>query len=83
MTAPRWVGWPRPCSHPSASVDLAYVDPGTTGPKAANAAKARGIALEAIKLPDDKRGFVPLPRRWIVERVLRLGHPLSPAGEGR
>ena len=65
------------------SVDLAYVDGGYTGPKAADAAKARGTALEAIKLPDDKRGLVPLPRRWIVERVLRLGHPLSPAGEGR
>jgi hypothetical protein len=27
-----------------------------------------GIALEVVKLPHAKRGFVRLPRRWIVER---------------
>jgi transposase len=50
------------------SVDLAYVDQGYTGPKAADAAKAHGIKLEVVKLPDAKRGFVLLPRRWVVER---------------
>ena len=50
------------------SVDLAYVDGGYTGPKAADAAKAHGIELEVVKLPDAKRGFVLLPRRWVVER---------------
>ena len=50
------------------SVDLAYVVQGYTGPKAADAAKAHGIKLEVVKLPDAKRGFVLLPRRWVVER---------------
>ena len=26
------------------------------------------MALEAVKLPEAKRGFVLLPRRWVVER---------------
>ncbi|MDJ0388862.1 IS5 family transposase [Roseomonas sp. E05] len=50
------------------SVDLAYVDQGYTGSKAADAAKAHGIELEVIKLSEAKRGFVLLPRRWVVER---------------
>ncbi|MHB0732428.1 transposase, partial [Roseomonas mucosa] len=50
------------------SVDLAYVDQGYTGRKAADAAKAHGIELEVIRLPEAKRGFVLLPRRWVVER---------------
>ena len=37
------------------SVDLAYVDQGFTGPKAADAARAHGIELEVVKLPDAKR----------------------------
>ena len=27
-----------------------------------------GIELEVVKLPEAKRGFVLLPRRWVVER---------------
>ena len=50
------------------TVEVAFVDQGYTGPKAAEAAKAHGIALEVIKLPQAKRGFVLLPRRWVVER---------------
>ncbi|WAJ28206.1 IS5 family transposase [Antarcticirhabdus aurantiaca] len=50
------------------SVDLAYVDQGYSGARAASAAKTHGIDLEVIKLPDAKRGFVLLPRRWVVER---------------
>jgi len=50
------------------SVTLAYVDAGYTGENAASAAQARGITLEVVKLPDAKRGFVLLPRRWVVER---------------
>ena len=49
-------------------VDLAYVDQGHTGAKPAAAARAHGIALAVVKLPDAKRGFVLLPRRWVVER---------------
>ena len=50
------------------SVDLAYVDQGYTGEAPAQAAAAQGIALEVVRLPDVKRGFVLLPRRWVVER---------------
>ena len=50
------------------SVDLAYVDQGYSGARAASAANTHGIDLEVIKLPDAKRGFVLLPRRWVVER---------------
>jgi transposase len=50
------------------SVTLAYVDQGYSGEKPAEAARQHGIALEVVKLPDAKRGFVLLPRRWVVER---------------
>jgi transposase len=50
------------------SVTLAYVDQGYTGERPAEAAAAHGIALEVVKLPEAKRGFVLLPRRWVVER---------------
>ena len=49
-------------------VTLAYVDQGYTGESAAEAAAAHGIALEVVRLPEAKRGFVLLPRRWVVER---------------
>ena len=50
------------------SVSLAYVDQGYTGQRAAEAAKAHGIELEVVKLPEAKKGFVLLPKRWIIER---------------
>jgi transposase len=50
------------------SVKLAYVDQGSTGEKPAVAAEKEGIKLEVVKLPQAKRGFVLLPRRWVVER---------------
>ena len=49
-------------------VMLAYVDQGHTGQNAAEAARAHGIALEVVKLPEARRGFVLLPRPWVVER---------------
>ncbi len=50
------------------AVELAYVDQGYTGEQAAAAAAEHGIRLEVVKLPEAKRGFVLLPRRWVVER---------------
>jgi len=50
------------------TVELAYVDQGYTGPNAAQAAHQHGIRLEVVKHPMAKRGFVLLPRRWVVER---------------
>jgi transposase len=51
-------------------IELAYVDQGYTGDASAAAAEAHGIRLEVVKLPEAKRGFVLLPRRWVVERSL-------------
>jgi transposase len=50
------------------TVTLAYVDQGYTGQAAAEAAATEGIKLEVVKLPEAKRGFVLLPRCWVVER---------------
>ena len=51
------------------TVGLTYVDQGYTGQDEANAAAAHGIQLEVVKLSAAKRGFVLLPRRWVVERT--------------
>ncbi|HMN15668.1 MAG TPA: IS5 family transposase [Bellilinea sp.] len=50
------------------SVQIAFVDQGYTGDKAVEAACRVGIDLIVIQLPEAKRGFVLLPRRWVVER---------------
>lgn len=50
------------------SVQVAYVDQGYTGERPAQAAKEHGIDLVVVKLPEAKKGFVLLPRRWVVER---------------
>jgi transposase len=50
------------------SVELAYVDQGYTGETPAQAAARHGIQLEVVKLPEAQKGFVLLPRRWVVER---------------
>lgn len=51
-------------------VDVAFVDQGYTGETPEQAAQSHGIRLEVVKLPEAKRGFVLLPRRWVVERSL-------------
>ena len=50
------------------SVEIAFVDQGYTGERAAAAAAEHGITLEVVKHTEAKRGFVLLPRRWVVER---------------
>ena len=50
------------------TVELAWVDQGYTGENPAEAAEARGIELAVVRLPTAKKGFVLLPRRWVVER---------------
>jgi transposase len=50
------------------SVRLLYVDQAYTGQAPRDAAAAYGIELAVVKLPEAKRGFVLLPRRWVVER---------------
>jgi len=49
-------------------VEVAFVDQGYTGEDPAEAAAAHGIELEVVSLPEAKKGFVLLPRRWVVER---------------
>jgi transposase len=50
------------------TVDLIYVDQGYTGEKPASAASQHGIELCVVKLAEAKKGFVLLPKRWVVER---------------
>jgi transposase len=50
------------------TVELAFVDQGDTGEEPAAAANAHGIRLEVVTRPAGQRGFVLLPRRWVVER---------------
>lgn len=50
------------------NVTLAWVDQGYTGEAAKEAAKEHRIELSVVRLPDAKKGFVLLPRRWVVER---------------
>jgi transposase len=51
------------------TVEVAFVDQGYTGEAAAEQAEASGIRLEVVKHTEAKRGFVLLPRRWVVERT--------------
>src|ERR687895_876531 len=50
------------------NVELAYLDQGYTGERASGFAAGHGIRLEVVKHEEAKRGFVLLPRRWVVER---------------
>lgn len=50
------------------TVTLACVDQGYTGDAPRQAAGEQGITLEVVKLPDVRRGFVLVPRRWVIER---------------
>ena len=50
------------------SVQVAFVDQGYTGDEPKQAAEKSGIDLVVVKLPEAKKGFVLLPKRWVVER---------------
>jgi len=50
------------------TVKLAWADQGYTGEQAKSDAAENGIDLQIVKLPEAKKGFVLLPRRWVVER---------------
>ena len=50
------------------SVQVAFVDQGYTGEDPKADARQHGIDLTVVKLPEAKRGFVLMPRRWVVER---------------
>lgn len=50
------------------SVELLLADQGYTGNAPAVAVAAQGMTMQIIKHSQAKRGFVLLPRRWVVER---------------
>jgi transposase len=50
------------------NVQVAFVDQGYTGEQPAADAAQHGLRLEVVKHHEAKRGFVLLPRRWVVER---------------
>jgi len=49
------------------SVEVAFVDQGYTGESAEAAAEKHGIKLVVLKHDQAKRGFVRLPRRWVLD----------------
>lgn len=49
-------------------VELLYADQGYTGEKPKAQAAHHGMELVVVKLAEAKRGFVLLPKRWVVER---------------
>ena len=50
------------------SVKIAFADQGYTGEKPSRDAAEDGTDLVVVKLAEAKKGFVLLPRRWVVER---------------
>jgi len=50
-------------------VEVAFVDQGYTGEEASLQAQQHDINLLVVKLEEAKKGFVLLPRRWVVERT--------------
>lgn len=51
------------------TVEVVYVDQGYTGTDAAEQAKANSMELVVMKHTEAKKGFVLLPRRWVIERT--------------
>ena len=65
-------------------LEVVFADQGYTGEHAHEAAHKSNIELIVVKRPDASRGFVLLPKRWVVERSLawlsrfrRLGRDLE------
>ena len=50
------------------NLEVAFADQGYTGEEPAARAAEQGVRLVVVKLEEAKRGFVLLPRRWVVER---------------
>jgi transposase len=50
------------------NVQVAFVDAGYSGQEAEKQAGEYEVRLEVVKSPEATRGFVLLPRRWVVER---------------
>lgn len=52
------------------NIQKIWVDGAYTGDVIHRLREATGIDVEVVKRTDDMRGFVVLPRRWVVERTL-------------
>ena len=50
------------------TVQVAWADQGYTGKDTKAEVQAAGVELRVVKLPEARKGFVLLPRRWVVER---------------
>ncbi|WP_329467871.1 transposase [Streptomyces sp. NBC_01431] len=50
-------------------LELVWADGGYTGSLVENCLARLGLVLAIVKRSDDMRGFVVLPKRWIVERL--------------
>lgn len=51
-----------------AQVEVAFVDQGYTGVQTALDATEAGVELIVVKRPEATKGFILLPKRWVVER---------------
>ncbi len=51
-----------------AQVEVAFVDQGYTGVQTALDATDAGVELVVVKRPEATKGFILLPKRWVVER---------------
>jgi transposase len=51
------------------TIEIAFVDQGYTGEDPAKQASDHGIKLVVVKHTEAKKGFILLPRRWVVERT--------------
>jgi transposase len=52
------------------SVTHGWADQSYTGELVEWAAEVLGITIEIVKRPAEQKGFVLLPRRWVVERTI-------------
>ena len=50
------------------NIQVAFADQGYTGEQAEQEARQHGVELVIVKLPEARKGFVLLPKRWVVER---------------
>ena len=60
--------WPAVQDATGQTVTLAYVHQAYAAHTHQQAAAQHGIDSAVVRLPTAKRGFVSLPRRWVVER---------------
>ena len=63
-------------------LELVWADGGYAGKLVEWVKSECGWVLEIVKTNDDVKGFKLLPRRWVVERTLRVDGTISPDEQG-